>query len=102
MPHSSRTLPSRGHGRWTALAVVVSTLPWFGWVGWFWFGPAATARGVAHDPVQVFWLCTGVTVVAWSVLACLPTPRLPLTERVKVACAGVAATLVWFPALAVT
>ena len=59
---------------------------------------APDSTEIAVDDVRLFWLTTGIGAVAWSLVASSTTPRLSLVHRVTIVCAGVGATLVWFPA----
>ncbi len=94
MPYSSRTLPERPVGPWTALAVAASAAPWIAVQGLVWFGPRGRWR---WDPTGLLLAVAGIALVSWSLLAWLRLPRRALVRGFKIVGAGVAATLVWVP-----
>ena len=96
MPYSSRTLPERPVGPWTALAVAASAAPWIAVQGLVWFGPRGRWR---WDPIGLLLAVVGIALVSWSLLAWLRLPRRALVRGFKIVGAGVAATLVWVPVL---
>lgn len=96
MPYSSRTLPERPVGPWTALAVAASAAPWIAVQGLVWFGPRGRWR---WDPTGLLLAVAGIALVSWSLLAWLRLPRRALVRGFRIVGAGVAATLVWVPAL---
>jgi hypothetical protein len=102
VPYATRMVPSRRTGRWTALAVAAGAAPWLAFVSWLSFASRAAEGRASADPLYLLGVTLAVTVVVWSLLASLRTPRLPWSEVVTVVGAGVAATLVWSPALVLT